>query len=134
MKPRYFLIVTGVLAVIVGILFIVLQGNVMPVVGVMGAGLIVQILGANFLGFGVLNIFTRNLEDHEGLQAVLLANFTSDLFGFLLASLYGIRSGLSTLGWIATAIYLILTLGFGFFLVYEPRRAMVKKPCPAEPC
>lgn len=134
MKPKYFLVVTAVIAAIFGVIFIVFSGIAMGLVGIMGNRLIAQILGANVIGFAVLNFLARNLEKGQGLRIILSANLVSDALGFLFFIFAGVTGGLSMLGWIEAAFYLLFSLGFGFYLLYEPRPSLAKVPCPAEPC
>ncbi len=133
MKPKVYLVVTAVIALIIGIIFIAMRNFALGITGAMGAGLIAQILGANFIGFAVLNFFARNLEG-EGMRVVLLANFISNVLAFILMVVFGITTGLNTLGWIATLVYLVLTLVFGVYLFGQPRPAMATMPCPEPPC
>lgn len=138
MRAKALLVSSAVIALIVGLVFIALRNTAMGIAGAMGAGLIAQILGANFIGFAVLNFFSRNLPDGDGLRAVLLANFTSNVLGLLITLGYWLTSGLNIYGWIVAAIYLILTLAFGYTLVARPREIMASAatnvPCPQEPC
>ena len=133
MRPKVFLVVTAILSFILGILFILMRDFAMGIAGAMGAGLIAQIMGANFIGWATLNLFGRNLEG-EGLIVVLLANFISSVLGFLLFVAYWLFSGLNIYGYIAGAFYLVVALGFGIYLFYQPRPAMANEPCAAEPC
>ncbi len=133
MKPKIYLVVTAVIALIIGVIFIAMRNFALGLTGAMGAGLIAQILGANFIGFAVLNFFARNLEG-EGMRVVLLANFISNALGFILMAVFAITSGLNLYGWIAAAIYLVLTLIFGTYLFAQPRPSMATVPCPEPPC
>lgn len=134
MKPKVFLIVTALIAAIFGVFFIGFSGLAMGMVGIMGNRLIAQILGANLIGFAVLNFFARNLEKGPGLRVILLANLVSDALGLLFFVYNGLTAGLAMLGWIEAAFYLLFALGFGFYFLYEPRKSTAKVPCPAEPC
>ena len=128
MKLKNFLVVTAALAAIFGIVFILLRDYAMGIAGAMGSGLISQVLGANFIGFAVLNFFARNLKDEQGLKVIVLANFTSNVLGFLLTLAFGLTSGLTLYGWIAAAIYLLLVLGFGYYLLFQTRQSLVQMP------
>ena len=133
MKPKAFLVVTAVIAAVAGIIFILMRDYVMGIANAMGNGLIVQILGANFIGFATLNFFGRNLEG-EGIRVILLANLISNVLGLLLTLSMALTNGLNVYGWIVAAIYLVYTLMFGIYLFYRPRPSMMTVPCPEPPC
>ena len=132
------MVISAIIALIIGLLFIALRNVAMGISGAMGVGLIAQILGANFIGFAVLNFFSRNLADGDGLRAVLLANFTSDVLGLIITIAYWLTSGLTAYGYIVAAIYLIYSIAFGYYLIAQPRKLMEPAaatiPCPQEPC
>ncbi len=95
------------IAAISGIVVVLytLTGRIM-----IGGGFGPQILGAEFLGFAVLNWVARNIKDGEALRAIVLANFVSCTIGFLLA-LFGQRAGGANLiGWAMVIVYLALAV------------------------
>lgn len=81
-----------------------------------------QLFGAALIGFGVLNWFARGVRDTLALQAILLANLIGDGVGFVMALVGQVTGvgGVNELGWSTVAIYLLLTLGFGFFQLMKP--------------
>jgi len=79
-----------------------------------------QVLGAFFLGLAVLSWMSRKVTDSNALRAILLAFFISYVISMII-SIIDILSGLgNALGWSSVAIYLLLLLGFGYYLFVKP--------------
>jgi hypothetical protein len=81
-----------------------------------GGVFISQLLGAAFLGFGILNWSARSFGEGEARQAVLTANLAADAVGFIFALIGQLSgaTGVNALGWSTVAVYLILTAGFAY--------------------
>jgi hypothetical protein len=124
MKLKTLLVASAVLAVIFGIASLVIPGMFMSFLGVMGSVIPMQVLGANFIGFAILNYFARNVKDEEALRSIVLANLVSDALGLVLGLYAQLTSGGMWFGWLSVVIYLLLVLGFGYFLVTGPRRSL----------
>ncbi len=125
MKLKTLLVVSAVLSGILGIAFLVIPGMFMSFLGEMGSATPTQVLGANFIGFAVLNYFARNVQDVEALRSIVLANLVSDVLGLILGVYAQLTSGGMWFGWLSIAIYLLLVLGFGYFLMTRPRSSLV---------
>lgn len=80
----------------------------------------VQTLGAYYLGLAVLSWMSRKVTDSNALRAILLAFFIS----YSIAMIIGIIDILSAVGnavgWSSVALYLLLLLGFGYYLFVKP--------------
>jgi hypothetical protein len=72
-------------------------------------------MGAAYIGFGVLNWFSRNAEKSEGLRAVLLGNFIQDIIGIFVATGDSLFGGGNASVWMNVVIFLFLAIGFGYF-------------------
>lgn len=123
MKLNTFLLITAVLALLFGIVAILEPGILMSFTGSMGGVIMTQVLGANFIGFAVLNFFARNLQDGDALRTVALANLVSDALGLVLGLYAQLTSGGMWFGWFSIIVYLLLVLGFGYYLFMGPRAA-----------
>ena len=79
-----------------------------------------QVLGAFWLGLAVLSWMSRKVTDSNALRAILLAFFIS----YSIAMIIGIIDILSAVGnavgWSSVALYLLLLLGFGYYLFVKP--------------
>ena len=80
----------------------------------------VQTLGAFYLGLAVLSWMSRNVTDSNAIRAILLAFFIT----YSVSMIIGIIDMLSGLGnaagWSSVVIYLLLLLGFGYYLFVKP--------------
>jgi hypothetical protein len=75
-----------------------------------------QFFGAAFLLLSIVLWFARNAPYSEvTLQALLLAVVIGDAIGFIVALLAQLSGVANALGWLNVALYLLLTLGFGYF-------------------
>ena len=54
------------------------------------------------------------------LAAIVLALFVSDAVAFVLALMAQLKGVVNSLGWSTVAIYLLLALGFAYFLFAKP--------------
>lgn len=79
-----------------------------------------RLLGAAYLGFGLIAWFARNSEESEARRAIV-SGFS---FGFAIgcvASIYSQLNGASNaLGWLNVVVYLLLALAYGYFLFNKP--------------
>ncbi len=129
MNVRNFLAVAAVVAFVFGLAFIVIPGPLMALYGVSldAVGTVIgQLFGAALVGFGVLNWMARGVPnaDAAALRPVLMANLAGDGIGFVLSlfnQLTG-RAGVNALGWSTVLIYLLLALGFAYFLFMPQAR------------
>ena len=78
-----------------------------------------QTLGAFFLGLAVLSWMSRNLTDSNALRAILLAFVISYSIAMIIG-IIDILSGLgNALGWSSVVLYVLLLIGFGYYLMKE---------------
>ena len=79
-----------------------------------------QLLGAVYLGFAVLAWMARKVTAPDAIQAILLAFFIS--YGIsMIVTIIDVLSGLgNALGWSSVALYLLMLLGFGYYLLVKP--------------
>jgi hypothetical protein len=120
MKLGYLFVIAAVVTFVFGLGFVLLPEQLLSIYGVNKldpAGILIgRLFGAALLGYGALYWFARDAEDSEARRAMLIGGFVSAAVGFvafLLAQLGGVVNGL---GWVNVAIYLLLAVGFGYFL------------------
>lgn len=79
-----------------------------------------QEYGASLIGNMLVTWFARNAGKSDARRAIILGLFIYDAIG-LIATIIALVSGVFNLmGWLAIAIYLFFTLGFGYFFFKEP--------------
>ena len=118
MKLNTMLTIAAVVAGIFGVAFVIVTGPLMSLYGItldQAGTLVAQLFGAALIGFAVLNWFARNLTDREAQRAIVLANLSSDVVGFVMILIGQLAGVANALGWSSVAIYLLLALGFAYF-------------------
>ena len=128
MKLNVLLVVAAVIAAVFGVAFVVASGPLLSIYGVTldkAGTLVAQLFGASLIGIAVLNWLARNVTDPDARRAVIFANLTQDVVGFVVI-LIGQLAGIpNALGWSSVAIYLLLALGFGYVQFMRPRGTRV---------
>ena len=79
-----------------------------------------QILGAFFLGLAVLSWMSRKVTDSNALRAILLAFFISYSIAMIIGVIDILSAVGNAVGWSSVALYLLLLLGFGYYLFVKP--------------
>ncbi len=124
MKLATFMAIAAVLAFVFGLAFILLPAQLMSLYGVTleaGGQWVGRYLGSAFIGIAVLTWLARNAPQGEALRAVVLGDFILSVTGLVVAVLDRLLGSGNVLVWSTVAIYLFLTLGFGYFQFMKPR-------------
>jgi hypothetical protein len=79
-----------------------------------------RLFGASFVLLGLLLWLARNTGEPSTQRAFALAVFVGDAIGCILALIVQLGGLANALGWTTVALYLILALGFGYFLIAKP--------------
>lgn len=83
--------------------------------------LIGQFFGLSLITIGLVTWNFRYIEDSDAQRAVIRGLLAGDMLG-LIVGLIGTLSGvINALGWLTVVLYLILVLGYGYFLFIKPR-------------
>jgi hypothetical protein len=118
MKLSSFLAVNSVILVFFGIGFIVMPATMTSLYGVelSAMGLLVgQLLGAAFLGFGILRWHARKAKPSALLSALVLAGLVEDVIGFTVLLLAQSAGLMNAMGWSNVLLYGLFAAGFGYF-------------------
>jgi hypothetical protein len=126
MKLSTLMVVKAVVCLGFGIVLLAIPGLLMSLYGVrldQGGILMARLYGASLLGNLMLTWFSRHDPGSEALRAAVLGLFVYDAIG-LIVSLIAMFSGvMNALGWSVVAIYLVLTVGYGYFLFARPSQS-----------
>jgi hypothetical protein len=117
MKLSTWLTINAVVAFLFGLAFLILPDTTLSLYGVQltPPGVMVsRLLGAAFLGFGIITWMLRNSSGPE-VRAVVLALALSELLGFVVSLYYQLKGISNPLGWSTVVIYLLLGAGFAYF-------------------
>jgi NAD/NADP transhydrogenase beta subunit len=119
MKLSQLMSIKAVITLIFGIGFVLVPKAVMALYGVTldsAGAMMTQFFGAAFLLLSIVLWFARNAPYSEvTLRALLLAVVIGDAIGFIVALLAQLSGLPNALGWLNVVLYLLLTLGFGYF-------------------
>jgi uncharacterized membrane protein YfcA len=119
MKLNTLMVVNALIAGVFGVGFIVVPGQVTSAYGpeiTPQLEYVTRLFGAALLAFAVLTWTARNATDSDTRRAILLALFVGDGVGFIVSLMSQLSGVMNALGWTTVLIYLLLALGFGYFL------------------
>jgi hypothetical protein len=123
MKLRNLFILNAVLAFGFGVGFLLLPGTMVELYGMestQSANLLGQLFGVELIAVGLLCWFVRGISDAAALRAIMPALLIADVVG-LIVVLIGTLSGvMGAMGWSGVAIYLVLSVGYAYFLFLKP--------------
>ena len=123
MKLNALLIVNTVLAGLFGLGFVLMPATLLSYYDVTmnEAGLFnSRLLGTAFLSFAIISWLVRNSSGSSELNAIVLAFAVGDLIGFVISLIFQLQNVANALGWSTVAIYLLVGLGFGYFVWKKP--------------
>lgn len=123
MKLSTLMTINAVVALVFAIAFVLFPGQVISWYGVTESAALKftgQLYGAALLSFGVLTWMARNAAASEARKAIVTALFCGEAVGFVISLIAQLGNVVNAFGWSTVAIYLIFTLGFGYFLFVKP--------------
>ena len=124
MKLNNLLVLNAVIAIVYGIAFLLIPGSVLAMYGAAPGpqiNLTGQFFAVELIHVGVLAWLIRNVSDGLAQRAIIIAGLVANLVG-LVVSLIGTLTGVvSSFGWSAVVIYVVLALGYAYFQFMSPR-------------
>ena len=124
MKLNNLLVLNAVIAIVYGIAFLLIPGSVLAMYGAAPGpqiNLTGQFFAVELIHVGVLAWLIRNVSDGLAQRAIIIAGLVANLVG-LVVSLIGTLTGVvSSFGWSAVVIYVVLALGYAYFQFMRPR-------------
>ena len=82
--------------------------------------LMTRFFGQAFILLGLLLWLARNTSEQATQRAFSISVFIGDIVGFVIAIMAQMSGVVNALGWLSVALYLLLALGFGYFLFAKP--------------
>lgn len=118
MSLKTLFVITSIIALIFGILFVLIPWQVYSFYGIeanaplnyMGG-----LFGAALIAVGLISYGGRNITEPDALKVITLSFFIGDGIGFIIALIGQLNGVVNALGWLTVVIYLLLSLGFGYF-------------------
>jgi hypothetical protein len=123
MKLKFLFIITAIIAVVFGVAFVIIPAQVYSLYGIestAGLDYMAQLFGAALIGFGLIAWLARNAAGSDARKAIILGFFIADGIGFVIALIGQLNDVVGSLGWLTVAIYLLLSIGFGYFQFSKP--------------
>jgi hypothetical protein len=112
----------AVLALLFALGFLLVPGRLLAAYGTTADAALVQMarfFGAAMLGYALLTWLARGAGPSRTRRDILLALALSFAVGFLVALQGQISGVVNRLGWLTVAVYLLYTLGYGYFLLAD---------------
>ncbi|MBE2222349.1 MAG: hypothetical protein IAF02_12450 [Anaerolineae bacterium] len=122
MKLSNFLTLKAVISTFFGIAFVLVPVSLLAIYGVVldaSGVMMAQMSGVSLIGIGLICWFSRNV-DSSLLSGITLSLLIADGLGFVLMLRSQLLGQMNAMGWTAVALYLLLTLGFGYFYFVKP--------------
>lgn len=123
MKLNALFIITSVIALVFGVLFVIIPGPMYSLYGIesnMMLNYMGGLFGAALIAIGLISWLARNAVDSEARRAVILSFFIADAIGFIIALIGQLNGVVNALGWLTVVIYFLLCLGFAVFQFSKP--------------
>jgi len=118
MTLKKMLLANSVISVLGSLALLLMPGSILDLLGMTDKAtekLLLQFFGAELLGAGLLTLFALNTKELRSQRGLTLSFFIADGIAFIVA-LGGLLSGaMNLLGWILALVFLLLTIGFGYF-------------------
>jgi len=118
MKLSTLMTINALIAAVFGIAFVLVPWQIVLLYGLEPSPPLIylgRLFGTALVTFALLTWSARNSADSEARKAIILALFVGDAVGFIVALVAQLGGVVNTLGWSTVAIYLLLTIGFGYF-------------------
>jgi len=124
MKLGTFMAIHAFVALVFGIGFVLAPASVLAPYGMVsmdaGAIFMSRLFGAALIQVGLLAWMARTVIDPAARRAVQRAYGGGLVVGFVVALTGQLAGVANALGWSTVAIYLLLALGYGYFLFARP--------------
>ena len=118
MKYKTFMTFYTATTTFFGVGFVLIPGFILSIFGLAydtSICYIGNLFGAALLSLALLAWLTRNATKSSERDAILLACFTGEAIGLVLALVGQFNGSVNTLGWLVVAVYLTFTAGLGYF-------------------
>jgi hypothetical protein len=123
MKLKTLMVITSIIGLLFGLGFFFAPAWTEASYGVnldIGGQYIARLLGSVYLGYAVLFWLARNSPNSGTRRAIVVSGFVTMVLGLIL-SIYDRIVGIeNALAWSSLAIFLLLSIGFGYFSFIKP--------------
>ena len=123
MKLPLFMTLAAIAALVFGLGFLLAPAALLSAYGITldpSFQWVARYLGSAFLGIAAITWLGREASPGPGLRAILVGGLLISITGLVVAILDRLYGPGNALVWLTVAIYLLLTLGFGYFVLVKP--------------
>jgi len=124
MKFKTMMIIKAVVCLGFGTLLLIVPGFVYSLFGTSltdGGTYAAREYAAAMFGILMITWFGRNAIESDLRRATILGLTLYDAIGFVISVIAVLSGVMNALGWLIVLLYLFLALGFGYFLVKNPK-------------
>jgi phosphate/sulfate permease len=124
MNLKILFIITAVVTLIFGVLFILIPDQVYTWYGInadMQLNYMGGLFGAALVAVGLIAWLGRNAPESDSRKAIVLSFFIADLIGFIVALVAQLHNVVNDLGWLTVGLYLFFTVTFGYFQFFKSK-------------
>ena len=126
MKLKTLFVISSIVGLLFGLGFILAPAWTEASYGVnldAGGQLLARFMGSAYLGYAVIFWLARNTANSETRHIIVVGGFVAMVLGLIVA-LYDRFMGIeNALAWSTVAIFLLLSIGFGYFAFIRPNAA-----------
>ncbi len=118
MKLSHVFSFNALVALVYAIGFVIVPDTVMGLHGLPAGetqALMARYFGVALIGLGLIAWFVKDVAHPPLKDGITISLFLSSIIGFVLSIQATLSGQMNALGWLPTAVYLLLTLGFGYF-------------------
>ena len=122
MKLKTLMTINSIVAIVFGVTFVIVPTQAYSLYDITADEQLIymgRLFGSALIGFAILTWMARNATDSDSRRAIVLALFSADCIGFVVALIGQISNVVNVLGWSTVSIYLLLALGFGYFQFFK---------------
>ncbi len=127
MKFQTMMVIKAVVTLVLGVPIVLVPAFIYSIFGVTldsGGAFAAREYGAAMLGILMICWFGRYVAESPIRWALALGLCVYDAIGFVISLVAVVTGVLNLLGWSIVLLYLLLALGFGYFLVRRPQPAV----------
>lgn len=125
MKVSAYLAISGVLAVLFGLVFLLapeFSGEQYGIPANPHAAMLARYFGSTLLAYGLIFWSARGTRDDLALRALLLGAVVGNVIGLVVSAWTALTGLQNAMAWSSVAIYGVLLLGAAYFLTSPGRR------------
>ena len=118
MKLSHVFSFNALVALVYAIGFLIVPNTVMGLHGLPAGetqALLARYFGVALIGLGLIAWYVRDVAHPPLKEGITISLFLSSLIGFVLSIQATLSGQMNVVGWLPTAVYLLLFLGFGYF-------------------